>query len=195
MLLETTDCNIVLSDDGLQHYALKRDVEIVMIDGERQFGNQQLLPAGPLREPLSRLKKADFFILNGKTSTQPFYFSISLLQKNCIALTNKNEKRPLTYFQNKPVYAVAGIGNPQRFFSVLKKAGLQIIEQPFPDHHLFNAQDFVEMKKGFILMTEKDAVKCREFADERFWYVPVTLEVQAAFEKTLLQKLDEERGI
>jgi tetraacyldisaccharide 4'-kinase len=183
-LLQENNCNIVISDDGLQHYALNRDMEIVIVDGERQFGNGYLLPAGPLREPLSRLNEVDFVVENGSM--------MSFIYGDLISLSEPTQTTQLINFLNSRVHAVAGIGNPERFFSVLKKAGLDIIPHIFPDHHHYQSQDFnFASNNNFpIIMTEKDAVKCKLFANNKFWYLPVTAQLSEKFSENLLEKLN-----
>lgn len=186
-LLKHTDCNIVISDDGLQHYRLARDIEIAVIDAERQLGNRCFLPAGPLRESPSRLKKVDFVIRHG--DTQQGMLTMQLVGDNLLSVTDHRSKIVLSEFTHKIVHAVAGIGHPARFFTSLKKKGLEIIEHIFPDHYHYCAKDFQFPDNFPILMTEKDAIKCKSFADERFWYLPVDVEVDKAFQVALLAKL------
>jgi tetraacyldisaccharide 4'-kinase len=177
-LLQDTNCNIVISDDGLQHYALERDIEIAVIDGERRFDNGFCLPAGPLREPIKRLKEVDFIVSNGKAETSEYQMRLV------------SEDFLLEKFKNKVVHAVAGIGNPQRFFKTLHGLGLMIIEHTFPDHYLFKANDFGFLKENeFVIMTEKDWVKCEAFVDERFLCLPVRAELDKKFGEQLLNKL------
>lgn len=159
---------IIISDDGLQHYALARDVEIVILDGERRLGNGYCLPAGPLREPASRLKTVDFVIVNGE--------NMRLIPGDLCSIQNSRQTQPISAFQNKTIHAVAGIGNPQRFFNMLRELGLTIIEHPFPDHHIFSFQDLDFGIDAIIVMTEKDAVKCQNF-NLQAWYLPVKAEV------------------
>jgi tetraacyldisaccharide 4'-kinase len=186
-LLQENDCNIIISDDGLQHYALARDIEIVVIDGARRLGNQFCLPAGPLREPAKRIKEVDFIICNGQASANEY--SMHLIPENFRQIINNNNIQSANYFKNKTVHAIAGIGNPQRFFAQLRSMGLTIIEHEFPDHYAFQANDFVSTKDELILMTEKDAVKCQRFATDRYWYLPVKAQLMTEFTNALLQKL------
>ncbi len=191
-LLQQNACDVVISDDGLQHYRLARSFEIVMVDAERGLGNQCLLPAGPLREPVHRLDQADMVIYTGGVfpQTNSAAFAMTLTPMHCISLNDA--KRSMTFAElRQPVHAVAGIGHPQRFFRALKQAGLKIEEHVFPDHHLYQAADFAGLSSCPILMTEKDAVKCRDFSDERFWYSAVKTTVDAGVEQVLLNKLRE----
>lgn len=189
-LLSKSNCNIVISDDGLQHYRLGRDIEIAVVDGDRQFGNKHFLPAGPLRESLARLKEVDFVLVQGKkVEALDNSFAMQLCGDEVVALTSLQQKFPLTHFQNKRVHAVAGIGNPTRFFAALRAQGLIVVEHAFPDHYLFNAKDFEFGDQDPIVMTEKDAVKCHDFADARFWCLPVELKIENNLNEKLLEKL------
>ena len=136
-LLQKAACNVIISDDGLQHYRLGRDIEIVMVDGLRRFGNQCLLPAGPLREPISRLQQVDFVIVNEGDENEEL---MQLKPKQLISL-DRQEVIDIHLFPHRTIHAVAGIGNPERFFSVLKKAGFNIMSHIFPDHYLFKPED------------------------------------------------------
>lgn len=167
-LLTDFDCNVIISDDGLQHYHLKRDLEIIVVDGHRGFGNGFCLPAGPLREPISRLDEADFVIYHGDPK-QPW--SMELQLEYAVKLLNQH-RRLLTDWQGQPVHAIAGIGDPPRFFAQLRAIGLQVIEHAFADHHQFSARDLHFADELPVLMTEKDAVKCQVFATENCWSVP-----------------------
>jgi len=187
-LLGNTDCNIVLSDDGLQHYRLGRRIEIAVLDGERKLGNGYLLPAGPLREIPQRLQQMDFVVQQGEKRDKD-YFQMQLQGNEVVSLVNSQDKLPLTHFKNVKVHAIAGIGNPQRFFSTLRQHGLEIIEHIFPDHYLYQADDFNFSEQLPIIMTEKDKVKCEELSDDRFWYLPVTTVIDKEFAVKLLQKL------
>lgn len=184
-LLKQHSCDVIIADDGLQHYRLGRDIEIAMVDGIRRFGNECLLPAGPLRESVARIKSVDFVVVQG--TPKQHEFGMSLEGDQLISIIHPDHKKPLQTF--KKVHAVAAIGHPARFFALLKNAGLDIIEHEFPDHYLYQALDFDFHDDLPILMTEKDAVKCQRFADHRFWYLPVTLQMDTLFQKQLLAKL------
>jgi tetraacyldisaccharide 4'-kinase len=188
-LLKSNACNIIIADDGLQHYALQRDIEIIVIDGERRFGNGYCLPAGPLREPPSRLQEADFVVINGE-KTEPEHFAMSLLGDTAINLATV-EQKPLSHFAGSACHAIAGIGNPARFFNLLAQAGLNCTTLSFPDHHRFQAQDLAFKDGKAVLMTEKDAVKCAAFATDQHWYVPVSAQPEAGFAEQLLTRLRE----
>ncbi|MGF1750522.1 MULTISPECIES: tetraacyldisaccharide 4'-kinase [Vibrio] len=172
--LETLGVDVVITDDGLQHYALDRAFEIVVVDGQRRFGNEALLPLGPLREPLSRLQDVDLIVTNGsgsqQTSEKVFTLeptlAVNLLSGKKVAV---NELGTLAAF--------AGIGHPPRFFATLNQLGANLVrEQGFADHKDFDKQQLVALEQGVdnVIMTEKDAVKCRHFAHENWWYLPVS---------------------
>lgn len=186
MLLRHYPCDVILSDDGLQHYALGRTLEIAVIDGERRFGNQLCLPAGPLREPLSRLKQVDFLVTQGDAPLANEW-GIRLSPQAIYKLTNAEEKLYTPPVQ--PVHAVAGIGNPQRFFIQLQQLGFTIIPHAFPDHHQFTAEDLDFGDNAMVIMTEKDAVKCEKFAQQHHWCLPVAGECDPQFLALLLSRL------
>lgn len=188
-LLAETDCDIIIADDGLQHYALARDVEIAVVDGERRFGNGECLPAGPLREPMGRLTGVDLIVCRGGLALDNEYpLSISLTE--AVNLADDSLRRPLSAFIGvKSLYAIAGIGHPGRFFADLKEEGLSFTERAFPDHHRFTPDDLNFGETSTVLMTEKDAVKCRGFACERYWNVPLRGLMPPVFGDTLLQLL------
>jgi tetraacyldisaccharide 4'-kinase len=170
-LLAHTDCDIIVADDGLQHYALGRDMEIAVVDGVRRFGNQHCLPAGPLREPLGRLASVDAVVTNGVPGVREY--RMDLIPGALRNLQSADKKTSLQSFAGKTVHAVAGIGHPARFFHQLEAQGITVIEHAFPDHHPFTQDDIIFDDDLPVLMTEKDAVKCQEFSDERHWCVPV----------------------
>lgn len=190
-LLKHAPCDVILSDDGLQHYALKRDIEIAVIDGERRFGNGICLPAGPLREPIERLNSVDFVVVNG-TATEGNAWQEWAMQLSGDTAVNlvTGETKALREFQNLPCHAIAGIGNPDRFFNQLENAGiLQRVDHSFPDHHVFSESEMT-FKNDAVLMTEKDAVKCKPFATQNHWAVPVYAKLSAEFEEKFLALLE-----
>lgn len=180
---------VIISDDGLQHYKLQRDVELVVVDGERRFGNGHLLPAGPLRElPQQRLAEVDAVICNGGNA-QDGEIAMQLAPEVAINLVT-GEQRLLTTFSQ--VNAVAGIGHPPRFFATLQQQGLTLLKQyAFADHYAFQAADFQPIDNAEIplLMTEKDAVKCTAFAQENWWYVPVSAQIETTQLNHLIEKI------
>ncbi len=184
-LLAKTKCNIVISDDGLQHYRLQRDVEIALVDGARKFGNSQLIPAGPLREPVSRLQSIDFVVTQGDSES----YSMKLMGDKVVSIADETQIQILHEWKGKRVHAVAAIGNPARFFTLLRSYGLEVIEHVFPDHHLYSQSDLDFEEKIPLIMTEKDMVKCHEFATQNMWYVPVDAEMSGGLFVAIMQKL------
>ncbi|MEO5810732.1 MAG: tetraacyldisaccharide 4'-kinase [Rhodanobacter sp.] len=184
-LLIDAGCDVVVADDGLQHYRLARDVEICVIDGTRRFGNERLLPAGPLREPLRRLRCVDLRVCNGGVPA-PGEFPMALRGDVAINLRDARE-RLLEDFVGARVHAVAAIGHPQRFFDSLRSAGLEPIEHRFDDHHRFVAGELTFTPELPLLMTDKDAIKCRHFAQANWWRVPVSAQLPEEFFGQLLQ--------
>lgn len=183
-------CDVILSDDGLQHYALKRDIEILLIDGKRRFGNACLLPAGPLREPLQRLQTVDFIVENSGLLRGAPYIPMQLVGMYAHSLKHLSERIELTELRGKKVHAVAAIGNPERFFNLLHTFGLQIIQHVFSDHHIFTAEDLSFATGAHkVLMTEKDAVKCGAFSHLNLWYVPVDAMLPDSFYEEVWKKL------
>ena len=177
--------DVVICDDGLQHLALMRDCEIVVIDGQRGFGNGCLLPRGPLRELPRRLRRVNAVVINGAITAPGFTLPRFLSRTAFVMNMRPGDARPvsggaslraLASFRGTGVHAVAAIGNPQRFFDMLRNAGLTLYEHPMPDHHAFKAGDLNFGDSLPVIMTEKDAVKCVAFADDRCWFVPVTAE-------------------
>jgi len=189
LLIEKSDCNVILSDDGLQHYALNRDIEIAVIDGERRFGNGYCLPAGPLREPIERLQSVDFIVVNGEKS-EDNELSMQITGNTAVNLVTGQQK-PLQEFSTTNCHALAGIGNPDRFFKLLESAGLACKTHSFPDHYKFQPSDISFPDSEPVLMTEKDAVKCMAFAGSQHWYVPVKAFPDADFAEGLLRLLRE----
>lgn len=179
------DVNVVISDDGLQHYRLQRDCELVVINARQLFGNRLLLPAGPLREPVSRLRAVDAVIVNGARMPELAneIFGMQLQGDTFRNLVDPATTRSPGDFQGNRLHAVAGIGDPQRFFSHLREAGLSFTAHPFPDHHAFQPGDLDFADADAVLMTEKDAIKCARFARENWWALPV----EAHIDETLLE--------
>ncbi len=182
------EIDIVILDDGLQHYRLRRDLEIAVVDA-RLFGNGWLLPAGPLREPPSRLRSVDAVVAHGTDQVKGFAMSLegTLMRR----FSDSSERRPLESFKGAKVHAVAGIGDPARFFLMLGKAGMQVLPHPFPDHHPFTAGDLAFGDGLPVVMTEKDAVKLRGAGGENWWVLPVHTRMDPAFGDWLLARLGE----
>ncbi|THC44920.1 tetraacyldisaccharide 4'-kinase [Massilia sp. Mn16-1_5] len=196
LLAAHPDVNVVLTDDGLQHYALARDVEVLLFDG-RGAGNGWLLPAGPLREPRSR--RRDVTVVNAPQITPELAaavggapFQMQLVGDSAERLATASERRPLASFAGQRVLAAAGIGNPGRFFTLLRGAGLAFDELPLPDHYDFRDNPFAAVDADVILITEKDAVKCGQLEnlkdDPRLWVVPVTARIDAAVADLIVEK-------
>jgi tetraacyldisaccharide 4'-kinase len=189
-LVTAHQCNIIVSDDGLQHYRLARDFEIAVVDGSRREGNGFCLPAGPLREPRSRLQRTDLVLVRGKREPEESGFDVLPVQ--LVNVLDATITRPLETFSGTAVHAVAGIGYPQRFFDSLCDAGLELIEHPFPDHHDYHATDFPFTNGDPVVMTEKDAVKCHAFARDNWWYLDVAVmpdpDVVTRLEKFLTER-------
>jgi tetraacyldisaccharide 4'-kinase len=184
-LLVNAGCDVVVSDDGLQHYALARDCEIVVIDGDRRFGNGWLLPAGPLRETPARLAAADAIVVNGGRALLDGALSMRLEAKGALSLIGGTPKA-LDEFAGRSVHAIAGIGNPERFFNMLRAHGIEVLGHPLPDHAHLQAADISFADQRPVLMTEKDAVKCRRIAGPHHWYVPVTASFDGGESNVLL---------
>jgi tetraacyldisaccharide 4'-kinase len=200
-LLATATIDIILADDGLQHYTLPRDLEIAVIDSVRQCGNGAYLPVGPLRESITRLNSVDFLILNTagihqqstsplaeKITTKPYYMHYT--PKNLYQITQSEKVLALEALKGETVHAVAGIGDPSRFFKLLTEHGLQIIPHPYPDHHVFKKEDIEFFDNRYIIMTEKDAVKCTEFSSERHWVLAIDAVLDSTFSTEFLKRIE-----
>lgn len=199
-LLAHSDCNVVICDDGLQHYALARSIEIAVVDGQRGLGSGWLLPAGPLREPASRLQSVDFVVVNGIASAA----TATLLPASAVSMTlapaawqpvsGGAVASPVSEVcasvpTSGPVHAIAGIGHPPRFFAMLAAQGFQVMPHAFPDHHAYAADDLRFSPPAPLVMTEKDAVKCAGIAPPDSWYVPVQAILPDNFWQALDQRL------
>jgi len=192
LLKDQPQVNVILSDDGLQHYAMQRDVEIAVVDGERGFGNGHLLPAGPLRETPSRLKSVNAIVVNGAgpgeqagaVAQETPNYSMRLGNERFVSLQTGEEYSPeefLVRSRGQRVVALAGIGHPKRFFQHLRRLGVGGVGHPFPDHHRYTQRELRFPDADLILMTEKDAVKCRGFADHRMWFMRVDAQLPSEF--------------
>jgi tetraacyldisaccharide 4'-kinase len=193
-LLANTDIDIVVSDDGLQHYRLYRDIELAIVDGQRGLGNGYCLPAGPLREPPARLAQVDAVLLNGGSALPqaPAAQGFTLRPTQFVNVSS-GETRTLDGFaQGQLVHAVAGIGNPARFFETLSVLGLAVDGHAFPDHHHYSESDIDFDDDRLVVMTEKDAVKCRAFAVEHHWYLRVDAQLPESFLSWLRRRLQPE---
>ncbi len=195
-LLEHSDCNLIISDDGLQHYRLPRDLEIAVVDGARMFGNGRCMPAGPLREPLARLKDVDLVVSNGEPQGD---IPAGLHAGVCSMVLAPVALRPVSGEESvfpppvsdDQVAGVAGIGNPERFFRTLEQQGYAVTRHPFPDHYAFAPEDLSSLGEGVVIMTAKDAVKCRPFAQPNWWYLPVEAQLPERFWDVVMERLAE----
>jgi tetraacyldisaccharide 4'-kinase len=195
LLADHPEVNVIVSDDGLQHYALARDIEIAVVDGDRRFGNGLLLPSGPLREPTSRLHAVDAVVMNGDGAPvadgRP-HFAMRLGDERFVALSQGRQMTPgefALFARGQRVVAVAGIGNPPRFFEHLAELGIAARTIAFPDHHAFQPAELRLPDAQVIVMTEKDAVKCGAFADARMWLMRVEARLPDAFADFVLTRL------
>ena len=187
-LIKNHDCDVIISDDGLQHYSMARDIEIAVIDGKRRFGNNLTFPAGPLRESIKRLKSVDFIVNNsGPTEEDEFLMSVS--PSKFVHLKSGKSYSVDNWPMHKQIHAVAGLGNPGRFFDLLEKLGFEIIRHPFPDHHNFTSSDMFYLDHLPIVMTEKDASKCKDLDINKIWYLTIDADVSNKFIDKLDNKL------
>ena len=195
LLAAQPDVDVVISDDGLQHYALARNFEIAVFDS-RGAGNGLMLPAGPLREPLTRLAEVDAIVLNGAATPLPDLpegvapthppFRMELVAGDAYRVNDPKTVRRLDSFRGRRLTAAAGIGNPQRFFALLKEVGLSFHRMPLDDHHRYRDNPFSKRNSEAVLMTEKDAVKCARFEESRMWAVPVSARIDPALVDAIL---------
>ena len=197
-LLLNEDVDVVLSDDGLQHYKLYRDLEIVVVDGQRLFSNGFCMPAGPLRESMARLNEVQYIVVNGEPIKKiPQLAAAVTMQLEPRSLINmvSGEKRPFSgdpFHMGNKLQAVSALGNPQRFYALLGRLPYQLETFSFPDHHNFTVADFekqdIDMHQP-VVMTEKDAVKCRQFAKNNFWYLSVEVNLESQFFERLIEDI------
>jgi len=202
LLSTRPEIDVLVADDGLQHYFLARDIEIMLFD-QRGTGNGWMLPAGPLREPVQR--RRDFTVLNAAADVcldsvpgmPPDAVRMQLLPQHVYQLCDPKVRKPLSELRAEKILAAAGIGNPQRFFSMLSAAGVRFSSMPLADHFAFDAQTFRQIDADCILITEKDAVKCRQIPvlqnDARIWVVPVQAQLDSGFATALLQMISEKK--
>jgi tetraacyldisaccharide 4'-kinase len=198
MLLAASGCDVVIADDGLQHYALARDVELAVVDASRGLGNGRCLPAGPLREPAERLEEVDLLIVNGGPSPQwPGACAMNLAASGVIRLSDGARRTVEAFARQHPtVHAVAGIGNPERFAVTLEQAGMSALLHPYPDHHEFTGPELEFDDALPVVCTEKDAIKIRQLEPlpDDCWYLEVEV-VFALDEQARLQEVLERHGI
>ena len=196
LVAKHSEINVIISDDGLQHYALKRDIEIVVVDGERQFGNGLLLPSGPLRETIARVRTCDFAVINGPQNLNlPVpTTSMKLVGNTFHKLSEPKITCKAEDLLKHQVTAIAGIGNPERFFKHLQSLGLRPNTKCFPDHHKYSFTDLDSIESDIVIMTEKDAVKCGTNVRKECWFLPVTAEINGQFIQTIIEKIKNYRG-
>jgi tetraacyldisaccharide 4'-kinase len=186
-LVDEHHCDVIISDDGLQHYAMARDIEIAVIDGWRRFGNGYCLPAGPLRESPARLRTVHVRVTNGTPRAGELGMHLrAVCFKSVIAPENERE---LGSFAGQRVHGLAGIGNPEQFFRQLHELNIEVVEHAFADHYRYRRQDIEFGDAAPVIMTEKDAVKCARFADQRHWYLVVTADPDPALAGEVLRLL------
>lgn len=186
-LIEQFHCNVIIADDGLQHYRLKRSFEIIMIHGAYQLGNALCLPSGPLREPKKRLDQANILIYHDKK--QPPWFTEIIFSK--IIHLQSQKTVCLTQWQGKTCHAVAAIAHPESFFAKLKQYGINVIPHAFTDHYFFKKDD-LDFKDNYpILMTAKDAVKCQTLVNEKHWYIVMDIKLPPLFEEKIIAHIKE----
>lgn len=191
------DVDVLVSDDGLQHYGLARDFEIAVVDASRGLGNGLLLPAGPLREPASRLASVDAIVVNGQAPGSPgdaAHFGMALEGSSFVNLLDPVRRCDPADFAGKHVHALAGIGNPQRFFAHLRALGIAFTAHPFADHHRYAPRDLDFAGAHAVLMTEKDAIKCAHFARENWWALPVEAQVDPALADMIVRRFRTSSG-
>jgi len=188
-LIDENEVDIVISDDGLQHYQMGRELEILLFDGERQFGNQMVLPFGPLREPMGRLKNLDLVVQNGVNENHYSAYKVFLESMSLVNLKS-NQKIDIDQFEPTNVTAIAGIGNPKRFYRSLSKFCNIQTTKFFADHHAFKKTDFDEFTNDVIIMTEKDASKCTVFAEDNWYYLKVEMKFSNQLQEALLENIN-----
>ena len=196
LLAENPQVDVIISDDGLQHYRLARDCEIAVINARQKFGNGLLLPAGPLRETKSRLKEVDAVIINGEMQPElpETGFEMALEGEQFQNLADAGRLAGAGDFMHSRVHAVAGIGDPERFFEHLRSLGLSFETHAFADHHAFSASDLEFADCDVVLMTQKDAIKCAAFARDTWWSLPVQARIDSALLDTVKRKIGSVRG-
>ncbi len=185
-LLEHHQCDVILSDDGLQHYAMHRDIEVVVCQSPRSLGNGLCMPAGPLREPLSRLQQVDFVLGDIDIPAVKHDARVSFVS---LVHLQSGQRYPFDYLADKEVVAIAGIAHPERFFLMLSRQGINHTQNVFPDHHVFDVNDVKGLEDSVIVMTEKDAVKCENLALDKAFYVSIELVIDEVVLGSLYQKV------
>jgi tetraacyldisaccharide 4'-kinase len=191
-LIEVQGCDLIIADDGLQHYAMRRDLEIGLIDGRRRFGNGWLLPAGPLREPIDRLDRCDFLVTKGRAQGREYPMKFTDYQ--LISVNGPGGVQEPQVFVGCEVHAVTAIADPESFFAALRRLGMEVVEHAFADHHHFRAEEVVFGDDLPVVMTEKDAVKCREFAGDNYWALRFSVEIGDKLDQKLVNILENRKS-
>ena len=192
-LIEQFSVDLVISDDGLQHYALQRDLEVIVIDGRRRFGNGYCLPLGPLRELPIRLRQADLLLVNGGEPLAGEH-KIEFSSGKIYNLKQQEKNYDLLTLKNNKIHAIAGVGCPEKFFDYLKVKGLDIIPHVFSDHYSFKKEDLEFQDNYPILMTEKDAIKCQSFAKSNYWFLPIEIKLSLEQEQLFLLLINQAKN-
>ena len=187
-IVEKYKCNLIISDDGLQHYSLARNIEIAVIDGQRRLGNGFCIPAGPLRELKSRLDSVDLVV--GKYLAKKSEYKMEYIYNDLVSLNNPKDKMPITDLDSKKIHVVSGISNPQSFYSYLRSQNYELLIHEYPDHHIYNENDLKFDDDFPVVMTEKDAVKCFKYSNERYWYLPISAKLSERFTLDLNELLE-----
>ena len=182
-LVSKYNCNIIISDDGMQHYSLGRDIEIAVIDGQRRLGNGYCLPAGPLREPKNKLLNIDLIV--SKYTSQISEYTMEYIYQDLISLAKPAKTISLSELRDMKVHVITGIDNPENFFSYLQTHKLELIIHQFPDHHIYEEHEVVFNDDLPIIMTEKDAVKCARYSNNNHWYIPIVAKLPNSFNNVL----------
>ena len=195
--LQEQGVDVIIADDGLQHYRLARDMEIAVVDGARIWGNGKILPAGPLREPVSRLRHVQHVLLQTENEslripglTQATPVSQFSLQPSAAHRLDSAEIRSLDTYKGTRVHGVAAIGNPDRFFDMLEKLGMDVVRHAFPDHATLTVADLTFDEPCDVMMTEKDAVKCRGLEKDNLWYIPVVAVISESPDISLIEQVE-----
>ena len=193
-MIEETDCNVIISDDGLQHYQLDRDIEIMIFDGSRGIGNELCLPAGPLREPVERIASVDFIVSSNKSLSKQGINENAIMKYKATEWVRLSDQKKVTLNSwplGKVIHGVAGIGNPSKFFTTLKELNFKVIEHSFPDHYQFTEDDLTFSEQLPIVMTEKDAARCHKIQVKNIWVLKIEAELPDEFALQLVNEIKE----
>ena len=191
-MVEDTECNVIISDDGLQHYALGRDIEITIFDGSRGVGNQLCLPAGPLRESIDRINSVDFIVSSHNSLSMKGIKENVIMRFKATEWERLSDKKRISLDSwplGRIVHGVAGIGNPSKFFMTLKELGFNVIEHSFPDHYQFMEEDLTFSYQLPIVMTEKDAARCRKITNKNIWVLKIDADLPEKFALQIAKKI------